>query len=852
MKRIVNIVKRFLKPLFFIGVCVLVVVEMTRLSHEFSWDRLQTIIYDVGWLKLAIMAIVSALAVTPMLYYDFLFNRFLGSRYSWPYILERSITINSFNNLIGFGGLINIGLRMQYFTDHHEDNSLLKVIVKSFLFYFVGCSFLALVALIYLYVGHSWLIEVYWPWLIGGILYFPVVYGLSKWKQTEASHLPNWVILQLCLTSLLEWLGAFLAFLLIGFFLGVKLPAMTILVIFIVANLAGLASMIPGGIGSFDLFILTSFDLLGLDNELVLSWILLYRLFYYVVPFLMGVFFFAKNSGKLFDEQNEGIPSKILRSLGLDILAFLLYFIGVVLIFSATIPDKLSHIHWLSHFSQSDANIIYQFPSILLGYVFLVLGRAMRQKVVRAGKLTLVLLLVALVYAWLTQFGWMMLASLGLALALAWFSRQDLYRQQLIYSLEAWTIDGLLMTVVTFISAIVATRNYMVFHHLTRQQAFLPMEVSLWRISFYVVGIGVCLFGLIRYLKGPKHSLGEAIAETDIEQLIQTYPAPTTAGLVYLGDKEVFVWRQADGQIRAALQFFTCRDRVVVMGMPFGDPEAYPALTTAFLEQADLWGYSPVFYEVSLDYTMMLHDYGFEFSKFGETARVDLTAFSLEGRARKPLRNVMNKFANLGMSFEVIQPPYSQDLLQRLQDVSTIWLNGRNEKGFSLGFFDDAYLQKGPIALVRNKEGLIVAFANVMPVPNNASLTIDLMRFDPDLAPSGTMDYLFLQLFDYGRQQGKRQFDLGMAPLANVGINEHSFVHEKLAYLIYRLANKTYSFQGLRNYKQKFASEWEPVYTSYSRHSWLPYTIMTLYYIDALAYKRKKEHDYLAKGSLNR
>ncbi|MFR3960216.1 MAG: phosphatidylglycerol lysyltransferase domain-containing protein [Streptococcus salivarius] len=36
-----------------------------------------------------------------------------------------------------------------------------------------------------------------------------------------------------------------------------------------------------------------------------------------------------------------------------------------------------------------------------------------------------------------------------------------------------------------------------------------------------------------------------------------------------------------------------------------------------------------------------------------------------------------------------------------MKAVSDIWLNGRKEKGFSLGFFDVAYLQQAPIAIVR-------------------------------------------------------------------------------------------------------------------------------------------------------
>ncbi|WP_420728505.1 phosphatidylglycerol lysyltransferase domain-containing protein, partial [Brucella melitensis] len=75
--------------------------------------------------------------------------------------------------------------------------------------------------------------------------------------------------------------------------------------------------------------------------------------------------------------------------------------------------------------------------------------------------------------------------------------------------------------------------------------------------------------------------------------------------------------------------------------------------------------------------------------------------------------------------------------MQEMKAVSDIWLNGRKEKGFSLGFFDEAYLQQAPIAIVESEEGEIVAFANIMPTKNKRVATIDLMRYDFEKAPEG-------------------------------------------------------------------------------------------------------------------
>ncbi len=49
-------------------------------------------------------------------------------------------------------------------------------------------------------------------------------------------------------------------------------------------------------------------------------------------------------------------------------------------------------------------------------------------------------------------------------------------------------------------------------------------------------------------------------------------------------------------------------------------------------------------------------------------------------------------------------PPFSDAFLEELKQISDEWLGSKKEKGFSLGFFDPAYLQKAPIAYMKNAE----------------------------------------------------------------------------------------------------------------------------------------------------
>ena len=185
------------------------------------------------------------------------------------------------------------------------------------------------------------------------------------------------------------------------------------------------------------------------------------------------------------------------------------------------------------------------------------------------------------------------------------------------------------------------------------------------------------------------------------------------------------------------------------MGDPSGKASDFEAATEALINEVDRYNYLPVFYENSEEMVMILHEFGYDFIKFGERAHVHLPDFTLSGKKMKGQRSSFNKVLKEGYQFDVIKPPFSTETINALKTVSDEWLGGRKEKGFSLGFFSEDYLQRAPIAVIRNSDEKIVAFANFMPTYTNSIGTIDLMRHSPEEAPSGTMDFLFINLFQY-------------------------------------------------------------------------------------------------------
>jgi phosphatidylglycerol lysyltransferase len=281
----------------------------------------------------------------------------------------------------------------------------------------------------------------------------------------------------------------------------------------------------------------------------------------------------------------------------------------------------------------------------------------------------------------------------------------------------------------------------------------------------------------------------------------------TTANLALLGDKNLLFNKDRT----ACIMFQSSGSSWVAMGDPIGPPELGEALAWDFLEDCDGMAVSAVFYQVTPERLPLYIDLGLNLSKLGEEARVPLETFSLEGAARSDLRQTHRRAGRDGATFEMVARCDVPAILPDLRAVSDAWLAEKNtaEKRFSLGFFEERYIAHFDVGVVRH-QGAIVAFANLWRGGSN-ELSVDLMRYSA-AAPKGVVDFMLIECMLWGRAQGFRWFNLGMAPLS--GLEEHALAPawHKLGRMVQRYGETFYNFEGLRKFKQKFDPVWRPRY----------------------------------------
>ena len=272
-------------------------------------------------------------------------------------------------------------------------------------------------------------------------------------------------------------------------------------------------------------------------------------------------------------------------------------------------------------------------------------------------------------------------------------------------------------------------------------------------------GGSALLFAVARLLRPAHHRPGPA-GEEEMQTVVRIVgnANETTANLALLGDKSFLISPQKNAFIMYGVQGRSW----VAMGDPVGPQDAWPELIWHFREQSDRFGGWALFYQVTPDGLPYYLDLGLTLTKLGETARVPLADFSLEGSHRKGLRYTRRKMVKEGLSMEILPADQAMARFDALKQISDAWLTEKNtsEKGFSLGRFSEEYLRWFDMAVV-SKNDSIVAFANLWKGADNAELSIDLMRYNPSLAPGGVMDYLFIELMLWGRGKGVRMVRSG-------------------------------------------------------------------------------------------
>ncbi len=583
--------------------------------------------------------------------------------------------------------------------------------------------------------------------------------------------------------------------------------------VFLLAQLAGLASQLPGGLGVFETVVVLLLSP-KVPSSQVMGSLLVYRGIYYIFPLLTAVLLLGAQ--ELFQKRETvkkmvQIFSSWMSAAVPPVFAFSAFVGGAILLFSGVTPSVYWRIAWLNDFLPLPVMELSHFLGSLVGAMLILLAGGLQRRIDSAYILSTFLLGSGVLFSLLKGFDYEEALILSVMLAAILPCRQYFYRKgSLIAGMykPGWIAAIILVLLCSVWLGVFSFKHVEYSNDLWWHFALHGDAPRFMRATVGTFGV-VLVFMIAKLLRpsAPSHS---PYGQKDLDSAVSIVLASPKAyaNLALLGDKSFLF-----SQNRNAFIMYNMKGRSwISMGDPIGPKEEWPELVWRFCEMCDRYDGWAVFYEVGAEKLHLYLDLGLTLLKLGEEGRVLLEGFSLEGRYRKRLRYTCHRLEKDGCVFEIIPPEKIPGYLPEFKSISETWLAEKNtrEKRFSLGFFDEGYLRRFPVGIV-SKGGKILGFANVLLGADKHELSIDLMRYLPE-SPRGIMEFIFIQLMLWGSQEGYRWFNLGMAPFS--GLETHRFAPSwsRFGAFVFRHGEHFYNLQGLRHYKEKFSPLWEPKY----------------------------------------
>ena len=805
----------------------LFLVALIVLWHQLSdvtWHALLADVVATPPKALALALLLTSLSYLTLSGYDFVAMAYIRKSLPRAHVGRVSFLAYAVANNVGFAALSGASVRYRFYTRWGltaEDLSL--VVLSNSVTCWLGLLMLGGISLV---SAPNAVATLPWPrwtvpvgWLFIGVAVAYVIL-VAIWRapvRLRGFSVPSprlrLAIAQLTVSAIDWTLAAAVLFVLLP-----PSPAtfVNVLAAFLLAQLLGLASHIPGGIGVFEgliVFALSPF----LTASQLLPALVVYRAIYYVLPLSVALVGLVVDEALL--RRHHAIRfaasvGRITERMTPQMLATFTFVAGVILLFSGATPADAQRLHWLDRLLPLGVIEASHVTGSIAGAVLLLLSQGLARRLDAAYYLTMITVIAGVAASLLKGFDYEEALLLVALTALLRVSRPAFNRRAAFFATRFST---------AWIAAVAAALIASVWLGLF---AFKHVEYSndLWwqfelkgNASRFLRGsvgaaTAVLLFAIARLIRHAPHEV-DPPTDADLEDAGRIIAAQnsTFPYLVYLEDKALLFDDRREAFIMYGVQGRTW----VALGDPVGPPALVADLIRLFIARCDDFGGTPVFYEVGTKYLHHYADFGLTFVKVGEEARVDLEHFTLDGPRGARFRQLVRRLEKDGGIFRVLPTDEVRERMDELRAVSDDWLRLRSvaEKGFSLGSFEPDYVARFPAAIVECGEH-IEAFATLWPGLMGQEVSTDLMRHHRD-APKSVMEALFTHLMIWGRAEGYRWFVMGMAPMSGFESSPIAPLWARAGRLLYEHGTPLYNFQGLRAFKNKFDPVWESRYLVY-------------------------------------
>jgi lysyl-tRNA synthetase, class II len=311
--------------------------------------------------------------------------------------------------------------------------------------------------------------------------------------------------------------------------------------------------------------------------------------------------------------------------------------------------------------------------------------------------------------------------------------------------------------------------------------------------------------------------------EVRLRELLAKEPDPDSLGYFALRRDKSVIFSPSG---KAAIAYRTVGSVSLASGDPLGDPEAWPGAIELWLREAAEHAWAPAVAGASEQAGEIFARHGLTALELGDEAIVEVSDFTLEGRAMRTVRQAVNKVKRAGYTTRIrrhrdIEPTE----MAKLQAAADYWRYGAAERGFSMALNRLGDPTDGDCVMIEcfDGEGRLRALLSYVPWGKDG-LSLDLMRRDKD-SENGLVEFMVIDLLQNAAEVGVTRVSLNFAMFRAVferGSKLGAGPVLRLWRGVLLFFSRWWQIESLYRANAKYRPIWEPRFILYARSADLP------------------------------
>lgn len=592
-----------------------------------------------------------------------------------------------------------------------------------------------------------------------------------------------------------------------------EIPYFVLLKVFLVAQLLGIISQVPGGMGVFE----ASIALLlphAVDNPGVIGALLAYRAIFYFFPLslalsMLGSFEIMRVLKK-FDKTSR-LFGKTVSSVIVQVLAVSTFFAGMIAIFATSTPFNLSQIKTVINMLPPWFVDLSHFLLSITAAGLLFLSRTLQLRIKNAYKWTCLLLAFAIVFILIVGEPPAVLAAFIIIFVALLFSKKYFYREISVINtaFNPWWFTAIagVFAVSVWIGFFVNKQDILSWIHLDVFFENLLNTSDTARflratLGIFVIFIVVASEQIFRnFFKKPVVATKE-----DIKNIVDS--ADYTYALNALAFDKKFI---ANEEKNAFIMYAPSGNNWIALGDPVGKSKQAAELLWKFKETTDREAAKPAFVGIDHKHIQIYDDIGLDVFEIGKEGKIALRNFDKDGELFKNFKQIAEEVEKEGFEYDIIRPDEFEKYRKTFAEINEKWKEESRyiKRSFIPGKYNESYMKDMNFSILK-KEGKVCAFSVFQATKNRHEISTGVVRYTG--CSKDVFAYMLFKNIIWSKENDYKWFDLGLAYVPSS--NNDGDVIKYFAKMFMFAEHFNYDLVKLKEFKDKFSPVWHKKYVA--------------------------------------